>query len=349
MERAMLEVMKLAGLRQLGAEKGIADALQLGRKALIEALFALEKPADELSQAEELPQAEELSPAEELPRAEESAASVPPTSKPAAPVKYDTVAMALMYLEQGAPARAVEIYLKLLIEDPDDIELQAGLAEAEHQLAAMQEHHAPGADVPPHHDEPMGMLDFEEPPEDYGVDEVEILFRDPYTIFAYWEITQHGIDAARVHLGNDGQQARLVLRVFSTVPGDQERSCRDLNLDGLRGRRYLPSPRPGVRLRAAIGLVCSSGLFSPIAHSSPVRVPPAQVEAYDPNGAEWMEVNPAPRGAKGPAPLKMRKLGQDEAPSIDKAIGGSETEATGDLPSSAAPSSPWRHRPGSGN
>ena len=37
------------------------------------------------------------------------------------------------------------------------------------------------------------MLDFEELPETYGVDECEVLFKDPFWVFAYWEVTDGGI------------------------------------------------------------------------------------------------------------------------------------------------------------
>ena len=62
------------------------------------------------------------------------------------------------------------------------------------------------------------MLDFEELPESYGVDECEVLYKDPFWVFAYWEVTDGGLGAARAQLGQSADGARLVLRLFTTVP-----------------------------------------------------------------------------------------------------------------------------------
>src|SRR5690349_4271176 len=60
--------------------------------------------------------------------------------------------------------------------------------------------------------EPWGMLDADEPPELYGVDEVTVLARDPYTLFTHWEVTPATLAAARASLGEEGT---LVLRLVT--------------------------------------------------------------------------------------------------------------------------------------
>src|SRR5262249_13460360 len=86
-------------------------------------------------------------------------------------------------------------------------------------------------------------------------------------------------------------------RIFSQHERDgrgdrgPERESRDHVLDWNHGRRYFQSPRPGAKVRAAVGLVTPSGLFAPIAHSSQLRVPPAEPSAHV--STEWMEVTPA--------------------------------------------------------
>src|SRR5262249_10349022 len=37
------------------------------------------------------------------------------------------------------------------------------------------------------HDEPWGLLDVVDPPDTYGVDELALMARDPWTLFAWWE------------------------------------------------------------------------------------------------------------------------------------------------------------------
>src|SRR5207249_1465174 len=134
--------------------------------------------------------------------------------------------------------------------------------------------HLPG----PQPSEPFGLLDFEELPETYGVDECEVLYKDPFWVFAYWEVTDGGLAAARAQLGQSAEAAHLVLRLFTTVPGAEgvDRQTHDIELPWNHGRRYLQAPKPGAHLRVAVGLLSREGYFAPIAHSSLVRVPPAE-------------------------------------------------------------------------
>jgi hypothetical protein len=146
------------------------------------------------------------------------------------------------------------------------------------------------------------MLDYEELPEAYGVDECELIARDPGMLFAYWEVTDGGLGDARRHLGADADGARLVLRLF-TIAGGAARDTRDHPLDGQRGRRYVSWPRAGALLRAAVGLVSPLGLFAPIAHSSTVRVPPS--EPAPPEPVEWMEVDPVRANHREIQPIRI--------------------------------------------
>jgi hypothetical protein len=139
-------------------------------------------------------------------------------------------------------------------------------------------------------------------PETYGVDEVEILCKDPWWYFAYWEVTQAGLEAAREQLGPSGKDAKLILRVFSSggdaggqQPGGKGRGdgrgLRDVPVQSHHGRRYLEAPRQNALLRVAIGLLSTEGYFAPIAHSSVVRVPPQHASSE--TSVEWLHVLPA--------------------------------------------------------
>jgi len=139
-------------------------------------------------------------------------------------------------------------------------------------------------------------------PETYGVDEVEILCKDPWWYFAYWEVTETGLNAAREQLGLSAKEAKLILRVFATggqgglQNGASSRSrdgreIRDVPVQAHHGRRYLEAPRPNSLLRVAIGLLSPEGFFAPIAHSSLLRVPPQQPSAE--TTVEWLHVLPA--------------------------------------------------------
>jgi uncharacterized protein len=161
-------------------------------------------------------------------------------------------------------------------------------------------------------DEPLFMLDLEELPETYGVDECEVLYKDPFWVFAYWEVTDGGIDAARAQLGPSAASARLVLRLFTTLQKDEHvhREVHDVDLHGRHGRRYLPSVKPGAHLRVAVGLLSPEGYFAPIAHSSLLRVPYA--EPAPPGPVEWMEVVPERSRGREREPLMIVRRGPNE-------------------------------------
>jgi hypothetical protein len=133
-------------------------------------------------------------------------------------------------------------------------------------------------------DEPWGMLDVEDLPEAYGVDEVTILWRDPRTLFAHWEITAHGFSAAQRALGQEGT---LVLRLESGGYVDEP-------LPRAMGRGYVPAPRSGTRFRGAVGLRAASGAFVAIAWAPEVLVPPEGMAPETP--VTWMTVAPEESG-----------------------------------------------------
>ncbi len=145
--------------------------------------------------------------------------------------------------------------------------------------------------------EPFGMLDAEEPVERYGVDEVTVLARDPYTLFAHWEVTPAGLAAARERLGGEGV---LVLRLTAAAgPVIDEQLTRDA------GRGYLPAPYPGAWLVPILGLRGADGRLEPIASAPRVRVPWSHPEE---GPVEWMEVAPArTRGLEREPPVIVRR------------------------------------------
>jgi hypothetical protein len=181
------------------------------------------------------------------------------------------------------------------------------------------------------------MLDLAELPETYGVDECEVLYKDPFWVFAYWEVTDGGLGAARAQLGPSAETARLVLRLFTTTEarGGVEREIKDVDLGGLHGRRYLPAPRPGAHLRVAVGLLSPEGYFAPIAHSSLIRVPPA--EPSPPGPVEWMEVVPSRTRGREREPLVLVRRGAGHA---ERGLGGAPAPAPGGP--SSPPSSPGK-------
>jgi hypothetical protein len=314
MERDELSKLTLTELRTLAERRGIAGADKLRREALVAALEALPSPSGEAPDQHSLfGRARQLvKKAAEL-AAERLRGVSPPEPRRAEPPlrtptpgrePTETETMARLYEEQGHLDKAIAIYRKLSTMHPERTDLleriealESGAipeprpSEMPTPLVTAETPHADNAPPPAANGEPLGMLDFEELPERYGVDDVMAMWKDPHHIFVYWEVTPEGRAAARSHLGAEGHAAKLILRLASARArsGGVEKEEHDIELDWDHGRRYLPVAH-GSRVSVAVGLRSPSGDFAPIAHSAVVHVPPAEPGPDGP--VEWMEVAP---------------------------------------------------------
>ncbi len=319
MDRDKLGQLSLEALRTLGAENGIKGAGEMEQKALIDRLVTA-MPRGTASVA-----AQTVS---ESPTRQRRATPSPEAAKPA-PARTTTSPVSTRPSEVST--RPSEVSTR-----PSEV---SAITEKSKSRA---EKSTPGLGVPssivhPAHvdeapREPMGMLDLEELPETYGVDECEVLYRDPFTVFVYWEVTPGGLDGARAQLGPSAGSARLVLRQFASTDSDRE-VC-DLDLTWNHGRRYLPAPRSGIHLRVAVGLLSQEGYFAPIAHSSVIRVPPAE-PIHAP--VEWLEVVPGRSAGKIREPLVIVQRGQAHRERSDFPEGAMKPAVN------ERESSPWRY------
>jgi hypothetical protein len=229
----------------------------------------------------------------------------------------ETETMARLYEEQGHLADALRIYRKILDERPDRADLLERIASLEPRSGKppgpLLFGPRPGETPAPATAgaEPLSMLDDEELPDAFGIDDVMVMPRDPWHVFVYWEVTPEGRAGARTHLGAEAHVGALVLRVYSVgvADGGIVKQERDVELDGDRGRRLLPAPGAGLRVSVAVGLRGPSGAFAPIAHSPSVLVPPAEPGPEGP--AEWMEVVPARRRGAAFEPIVVVTHGRE--------------------------------------
>ena len=297
MDREELAKMKLEALRVLAQERGIDGARSLGKAELIE----------------------HLAPKTMVERAKEAVAHAVEVVEEKAHVLADKVKVAVTHQPSafGSEPKKADIAVEKKAHPGNGFGV-------------------PSATVHPHVDtgpqEPIGMLDFEELPETYGVDECEVLYKDPFWVFAYWEVTEGGISSARAQLGQSAQSSKLVMRMFTTVPGPEgvDRQIADIDLPWNHGRRYMQAPKPGAHLRVAVGLLSGEGYFAPIAHSSLVRVPPAEPQ---PGPVEWMEVVPPKTRGRQREPIIVVRRGAGHDERGVKTPGGVADEARGTSPS----------------
>jgi hypothetical protein len=312
MDREELAKMKLEALRLLATERGVDGARNLGKAELIE----------------------HLAPKTMVERAKEAVAHAVEVVEGKAHELADKVKHHRKDAGSGVTPTAVSAELKKPADVIVDKKAHPGNGFG-----------VPSATVHPHIDtgpqEPIGMLDFEELPETYGVDECEVLFKDPFWVFAYWEVTEGGISSARAQLGQSAQSSKLVMRMFTTVPGPEgvDRQIADVDLPWNHGRRYMQAPKPGAHLRVAVGLLSGEGYFAPIAHSSLVRVPPADPQ---PGPVEWMEVIPPKTRGRQREPLVVvrRGAGHDER-GVKTPDGAGGEGSRGTSPSAGRPGFPF--------
>ncbi len=156
--------------------------------------------------------------------------------------------------------------------------------------------------------EPLGILDLEETPETYGIDEVAVIARDPRQLFVHWEVTPGAWAHARAALG--GAEGKLTLRLFVTArnPDDSFYDfIHDEPLPWDHGRRYVPAPAKDARVSAAVGVLTADGRFAGMAFAPPTNVPSGAVAA---DGAtEWMDVAPAGPPGEVAVPPRVRAVG----------------------------------------
>lgn len=136
-----------------------------------------------------------------------------------------------------------------------------------------------------------------------------LLVRDPFCVFAQWEVAKEDRHAR----GPNGQHSALVLRMYDVhieSPPDGA-TKQPLPITGLgqfidfdvseRGSMYIPLAAPGRMLISAIGFHSSEGTdgvaagFVPIVVSNIAHMPPGQPAAETAPGRAWgFVLNPGP-------------------------------------------------------
>ncbi|MDD5496245.1 MAG: DUF4912 domain-containing protein [Candidatus Omnitrophica bacterium] len=128
-------------------------------------------------------------------------------------------------------------------------------------------------------------------PKGYGDNKIVILVRDPWWIFAYWEIRADKEEETvrRIRSGGD-EVLKSILRVYDVTDinfdGKNANSFFDVELSGLAANWYINVGSPDRSWIVEIGIVTKKGSFYALARSNSVKTP--RYGMSDSLDAEWM-------------------------------------------------------------
>jgi hypothetical protein len=153
-----------------------------------------------------------------------------------------------------------------------------------------------------------------------------VMVRDPESAYAYWEITDPGIDAARKCLGPAGPSGWCNLRVYDTTgrefDGTNANDYLHIGVDRADREQFLMVRRPGSTMHVEIGIKTREGYFQPIARSDRCEFPrngPSTNTTLD-----WLTVTSVP-SSPAAAPYRSRYPGSE--PPLPGRTGGDYFDA----------------------
>lgn len=103
---------------------------------------------------------------------------------------------------------------------------------------------------------------------------VAVLARDPYWLFAFWEISTASLEEAAEDWDGKLKGAVLVLRLYGAEDGGEELLIEEISLPQPRNSRYLKVPTADRMYFLEVGLRSPRGEYRPLARSQAVRTPP---------------------------------------------------------------------------
>ena len=128
-------------------------------------------------------------------------------------------------------------------------------------------------------------------PQGYGDHKIVVLVRDPWWIFAYWEMRREKEEEIVNKIKNDGDSpVKTILRIYDVTDvnfnGKNAHSYFDIELKGLASNWYINVGSPGRSWVVDIGVVTKKGGFYLLARSNMITTP--RYGMSDKLDAEWM-------------------------------------------------------------
>lgn len=151
-------------------------------------------------------------------------------------------------------------------------------------------------------------------PERYGDNQIYLMVRDPYWIFAYWEIQGEVQEKAFHSLGGDWGEIKSILRVYETTDHERIPSSFDMAIAGM-ARDWYVQVLPNRSYVVEIGLLHRDGRFITLARSNEVTTPrDGMSDVLDENwmGIDFDRIYALSGGFQvGKSSLELRKLMQE--------------------------------------
>jgi hypothetical protein len=123
----------------------------------------------------------------------------------------------------------------------------------------------------------------------YGVDRLVVLVRDPYWVYAWWELTDPTLQGGRTDVGG---AADLVLRMYDISAiewdGANHHAHFDIEIADQAGNWYIELGKPGGSFVGEIGLRTADGRFLALLRSNYVTLPRDSMSSVV--DEEWMVV-----------------------------------------------------------
>ena len=122
-------------------------------------------------------------------------------------------------------------------------------------------------------------------PSGYGDNKIVLMVRDPWTLFAYWEVNKtvevEAIDA--IH--RKGMVvSKTLLRLCDVTEsdfGEEEKSIRDFEIKTWTEDWYVHDIASGRKWMAAVGVLCTTGEFFEFVRSNIVETPLCVKNRFD--------------------------------------------------------------------
>jgi hypothetical protein len=164
-------------------------------------------------------------------------------------------------------------------------------------------------------------LDFPDLPLAYDDTQVTLVARSPFSLYAYWDVSQSSLSQLKKQWGAFFNNAKYYLRVYEVTPVSElaspGRHSFDLDIDLSSRKQYIDLPKDNADFCADIGYTDPQGDFQVLASSNVVS---AQRQAQSPSeDLQWMSVQEdGPREIATYTDQKYQQYNDDLSPLQDQ-------------------------------